>query len=319
MTKQDNKKSIQCYSELQMKDIFSALKPIYWTGKLSGSISFSIHGSPKLRKLLFSKFDNIFFCIQSILLIILLVFVFVDITNINDIVKIPFHFELVLYLLILLIKISVIFMCFLFNTIKRQDIVKLLLKLDNFCQYFDQKNQKINYNVLLIFNIITIFLSLSSCLINFLLEYIERGIFAILIMTVISSMISNSMEIQICVVLYVTSIFGKYINLEIIKSSNANDMELYMKNIMNTHGELSDFCKDINNMLDFMLLRILAGFLSVAISCFRMNALMKLEQLTVGKCVQLITLTFTNLVTVVLIIFSCEITKYQVIFYFNIF
>lgn len=296
-------------------DIYSAFKPIYWIGKILGSISFSIQGSPKSRKLLCTKSDKIIFIIQTVLLIILTIFFLKNCYEFNLNLK-DRSFEITTISMILYADCLIVPIAFIFSAKKKSVICVIWLKIDYFCKYFEKEYYFINYKLIRKYCFIITVTSYLVILTYVVLDcmFFDFSVYAnassVSIFSLLSASISISIETHFALILYVIWSIGTCLNNKIINSRNVSKDSL--RNNMNTHYELYELYVNMKSILNFIIIKLFTCFLVLSYSCYAIRIAMIYDKLDFALCVDLFSWSLSHLATVVLVTMCCEACNYEV-------
>lgn len=295
-------------------DIFFASKPIHWFGKIFGSNSFSAYGSANSRHF---KTDH-----KALLMMHLILAFVLCLSGLRNLYEQMSIIKNIFFKMVTFINLTIVYFLFLpmaliFSILKRNEMIKVWLKLEYFCRYFESQNCFINYNYLKKFCFLLIFITTPFPLMYQILEYVFfNGSNTGLMIIFFPSMALMSLETQFYFILCVIKIFGRYLNKIILESEvPVSEMNDFLKRNLKIHLELYELCKCLNRNLNFIIIRIIIAFFTTSVCAYQIERSETVKNFAVSLTyIGSLTWTLSHVVPVVLVASCCVIAASEVCF-----
>lgn len=277
------------------EDLFSAHKYIYCAGKILGTILYSVNN----RVVRVTKFDIALLLVHFLVLLMLLMSC---LTRMDDYFNWGFNVLLSFILFIFyffLLPVAIVFAVF--NHARLKNILNRLDKI---------RGLKIDYCYVRKFSLVLMIVSYSLCLVYTIIDQssrihsndlnIEQQIFYMLCIV-----LPTSMECQIIILLLILKRMSSKVNWN-IRHYIRN--KIHFKRIMILHSQLYEISKDVNRLLDFLVIRLITTFSGLAYTLFK----------TVGNAgdwlyiINCHSWNLSNLFNIVIIAYLAKTTKEEV-------
>lgn len=295
-------------------DLFTATKLNFCLCKILGTISYSVHGYPKLRKIQVHKKDIVYPFVSIFIFVICTVFMIFEIIKI----ELTFFFKIAVFVLIYNFMALPFYL--LFSLVNRNSMCDIWRRLDKFCSELEYIGFSINYNCIktqcdTVVIFLYVFLLLCTAddylLLNYGNQIWER--FFITAHFYMFSMLTTCVESQMIVLLIIIKYFIRKLNNAILYNS------CFRSENMNLHFELFDICRNIDKIFYVNIFRIFIGFFCLSYSIFGFTVqqddeLYLIYKMSVWYCLAFFLWGLFNITGIVVILTLCQIIKEEVSF-----
>lgn len=243
---------------MNKQDIFGALKISYIVGKIFGSISYTVKGHPKNRKIITTTFDKIIFLIRLIILLTIYVKFLIKIMKVANIQKIFQELRILYFYTMNFLMLVLILYVVKMNWIWKDKVLNILQKLEKIYNYFERR-QVMDYSFIRRCSVIITICSFHLSFIDFFVDYFYLINFlfieAIIRITILIHAVSleNDLMTFLFLIQYAASKLNKSFRKRV---PNCFETKIFLKNLFQKHYELFEICKKTNVIYYFLIIRL---------------------------------------------------------------
>lgn len=292
------------------QDIFTATKTLFWLGKILGSITYSVKGSPKTRKLKVTCLDVIISLLQIFIISIFLILYYIQLHNypVDNFASFTVY---ILFSSYFCLVPTVLY----FGLGKRKQICEIWNRIDHFCFVLEDFNAFVDYKFIRKncdgFIIFVLIVNALYFLCDIFLLPNDR---IIVICYTICSIIAIFMECQMIIILFILSLLIQCLNELILNSIVIEFIKVtsYIKVMMFHHFELYEICKIVDRAFNFLIVRIYLSFVALLFSPFITVVYINNNKFTFVLIMDVVLWNLSNLANIFLIVFFCDSVKKKV-------
>lgn len=298
-----------------MEDVFVATKLICLTGKIFGSVLYSVHGRPKFHYLKITFKDKIYFLIINMIIVYCTFKILYNTFDPTQYSSISFLVPFIANVFFAITATQNIFFCVIFQ----KNIIKMCRKIDKLFHNFNRRVLEIVKYSCYIF----VLFSYGFYILFFILTMWSREDAMFTSPFSLCLFLTTTSELQTVSLLFLLKMGIKEVN-DLLKRNIFSPTEKtgyqFFKHIMDMHLEICNICKNLNYIFIFLISRVISCYLLWATSCYNIsfvinsswgNVFVELFDILVDH-IDIITEPIFTFLPIILIICVCTTVKNEV-------